>query len=845
MRIHHSLGLLWVALFYAAPATADSIFPPAPSVAVSSATERGGAALSASDSIRHLSEVAIAPRTLAESGISGRAIAPSATAQATAPNTETISAETIGTETISAETISADNPPQPTFRVAPQIGTRFTTQGAGTDTIVGFEGFVPIAQRSGQNLTYAEGRLQISTENGTLGSNALLGHRFLTKSQQQIIGGYLAYDHRNTGDASFNQLGAGVEYLSDKFDVRANAYLPLGDRRSAIGTPAISNLSFRANELAIERSQAFQEALPGVDLEIGTKLFNLGETGSVRGYIGGYYYGGNSSFAGFRSRLVARPNNSITTALTLQTDSRFDTRVLFSLGIQLPGSGASRPRSTSSMLTRLGESPERQASILVDDYVKRQVEVAINPTTGRPWKFQFVNLGIGTGNGTFENPAGTLVQVLPTARSGDLVYVNAGTNPGIAEFTIPDGVSVVSTALITSIATQLGFVPLPNGGTGIRPQITGPVTLGNSTRLFGFEISSGPSVGIRGQSIRDIDLADNLIASIGAGGISLVDVTGELRIINNEINQLGSNPASSQAPGIFLQNSTGNTTATIAQNTISNATGSGIAANASGTAEISAKIERNRINQPGFNGIFGVAEGRGNLRFQVINNQVVGTASSLRAGIGVGARGDGNTIAEIIDNQVFGFTNADAEGIRLFAQDNAQITTAIARNTITVNRRGILVTAGTTARVAATIEDNTATGNLEEGILITGGIEQGAVGVGSPQVASILNGNRVADNRVSGIGYGDLAAMSFSAGSRVCLQLANNNIGTLTLADIANPALGAPFNTVPLSLLGGVVSLELPVTLTNFGSNAIAVVSPTTTTLWSRTNRPAESCRLP
>jgi hypothetical protein len=140
------------------------------------------------------------------------------------------------------------------------------------------------------------------------------------------------------------------------------------------------------------------------------------------------------------------------------------------------------------------------------------------------------------------------------------------------------------------------------------------------------------------------------------------------------------------------------------------------------------------------------------------------------------------------------------------------------------------------------MDNNTATRNLEEGILVVGGINGTASG-GSPQVAAIITNNRVTGNTTSGNGLGDVGVATFASGARVCLQLANNQIGILTLADTANPGLGSPFDTPPLSQLSGVVSVELPVMLTNPGTNTIATITPATSLIWSRTNIPAGSCR--
>lgn len=847
------LGLLWAALFSAAPALANPI--------------------------HRLSQLDRTPRTLAEAGISGEPIVPASSF---------LLSDNLFIPTRIIRVGPSELLTEPRL-ITPQVGARFTSQGAGTDAFVGIEGFVPIAQELGQSLTYLEGRLQLSTERGTLGSNLLFGHRFLSDSKQQIMGGYLAYDRRNTGDAIFNQLGIGFESLSETFDARANVYLPFGNSSRSIGTSQIGGLSFRANELNIERLQAIQEALPGFDVEIGTRLFKLGQ-GAVRGYVGGYHYGGDrGSFTGFRSRLVIRPTDLVSAGVTLQTDSRFDTRLMFTVGMQFPGSGstqASRPLTDSnitikpnskpdgnitididsirpltlskegwnyvppvipkpSLLARLGESPDRQTSILVDQSVRRSVELAINPATGQPWRFQFVNLGVGTGDGTFEAPAGSVAGVLPTARSGGIVYVTAGTNPGIPGFRIPDGVAVISDAPQTTIVTQFGKLLLPNGGTGILPRITSTVTLGNDTVLAGFQIANSPGVGILGQNIRDVKIENNQITNTGSESIRLDNTTGTVTIRGNQINGTAPNTSLNQSPGILLSNTLGTTTATIADNSVANTSGTAIVVNATGTSDITATIERNRIDRPGFNGILGRAEGNGKLMAQIINNELTGSDSSLRAGIGIGARENGRTMGTVSGNQVSGFTNPDAEGIRVFAEGNSQTIATLIGNTLNNNRRGMFVTAGTTSKIQATIRDNRVTDNLEEGIFVTGGIEQNAVGIGTPQVAAIIDNNRIQNNRTSGNGYGDLVGMSFSTGTQVCLQLTNNQIGGLTLADTANPVLGVPFNTVPLSLLAGRVSLELPVTIANPGSNTIATVSPATSSLWSGTAIPVNTCRLP
>jgi trimeric autotransporter adhesin len=617
------------------------------------------------------------------------------------------------------------SPVQPSasiLRISPKIGARFTSQGGGTSSVFGFEGFVPLDQQPGQNLTYVEGRLQVATDNGALGGNVLLGHRFLTESKKAIVGTYLSYDNRNTGNASFHQLGAGFEHLSDAIDFRFNAYLPVGNSRAELSNQPIGPVRFQGNGLGIDRLQVFQQALAGMDVEIGTKLANLGK-GSLRGYIGGYYYGGdNSNFAGFRTRLVAKPSDTIAAGLTLQTDSRFDTRVMFSLGVAFPGSGGSAPEDTS-VLARLGESPDRQQSILVDQFNKSSFEAGINPNTGKPWFIQHVIAGTGTGGGTFEAPAGNIAAVLPKARSGGLVYVQAGSNPGMPGFTIPDGVSVVSNVERESIPTQFGNVPLPNSGSGIRPTITGPIILGNDTVLAGFEILNSSGHGVEGKNIRNVTIANNDIFDSKLNGIKLENVTGKVNVIDNLIDNIENNnngnnnngndgEPSPQAQvaqvankasiepqdGILVTNSTGVTNLTIEGNEITNSSRSGLLVELLGNAQGSVTIADNGVYDNQLFGIVVAPEGKAKATIQITDNDTA--------------------------------NNGTTQGINILSRDTAQSEVLIDRNRL--QRDSILVQGSESSRVVATISNNLVTGDalsLTSGIIFSG--QNNSVSVGN------------------------------------------------------------------------------------------------------------------
>jgi trimeric autotransporter adhesin len=95
------------------------------------------------------------------------------------------------------------------LRVSPRLGIRHDSSGAGYDGFTTFEGFLPLRQTPGENLTFLDTRLLLDND-GKLGGNVVLGHRFYEGKGDRLWGGYLGFDLRNTDASGFSQLGIGV-----------------------------------------------------------------------------------------------------------------------------------------------------------------------------------------------------------------------------------------------------------------------------------------------------------------------------------------------------------------------------------------------------------------------------------------------------------------------------------------------------------------------------------------------------------------------------------------------------------------------------------------------------------
>ncbi|MBS3030686.1 MAG: right-handed parallel beta-helix repeat-containing protein (plasmid) [Dolichospermum sp. DET50] len=654
-----------------------------------------------------------------------------------------------------------------TATISPRFGVSYTTEGAGYNSFGSFEGFVPLFQTSGSNLTFLEGKLLWDTES-TLGGNVVLGYRTYNRQSKRVLGGYVSYDIRDTGKSSFNQLGTGLESLGKIWDFRANAYVPIGDTQNQVSSNFLGTSQFGQNSLLLDRVRLFESAMTGFDMEAGGKLVALG-SGDLRGYGGLYYYAGEGSdgVIGIKGRLVARPSDNFGLSLSVQNDSLFDTRVVLSVAANFP---ASRPRNVNSndSLARIGESVERQAAITVNQRQQIDTVAAINPDTSNPYRFLQVNLGEGTGNGTVESPFGTVANALAVAQTNDIIYVQSGKNPGIPGFTIPNGVSVLSNSPVQILNTaQVSAVQLPLSGTGILPQVTETITLGNNNTISGFAIALNNATSnsaITGTNISNPTIRDNTITSLGGSGIQLNNVSGKAIIANNNlINSLNS--------GLTIDNRTGLVELLINNNQISNNSRFGINIGLTGDTVIStANITNNVIENNGSQGLRIATALTATTPIQFIPH--TGKIQQLNI--------SGNTV-----------NSNNRDGIAIVGNSDIDNLT-IANNKITNNaRRGLTIPTGENAKINIFMEGNTLTGNAIDGIAFLPGINSQVfvnakfntiTGNIETDFNAEVEGNanlilQLSDNKIG------IFNTAIDEEGKACLRLNNNQIEALNLSN--------------------------------------------------------------
>ncbi|MGB3672000.1 MAG: right-handed parallel beta-helix repeat-containing protein, partial [Phormidesmis sp.] len=665
------------------------------------------------------------------------------------------------TETTATEATAAD------LRISPHFGLDLNTprNGDNGNSFGRVSAFLPLFQTPGRHLTFISTAGRVDTE-GNLGGNVSLGHRFAL-SRDTVLGGYLAYDVRDTGQNTFSQIGLGAEVMGENWTAQLNGYIPVGDTTVQVGETTSggsgAGVQFQNNQLVMlvaGGTQMFESALGSVEAGASVKLADLGVYGDLWGFGSAYYV---SNTLGGSLQLDHRLGSLLRIGLGAQSDRIFGTQVFASIGTRFGTAGRTRAANPSlnkqadpqidpqtSSVDQSNRQPaglwpqlaaadiNRNSSILVRLEVQEtatETLVAINPETGQAYRFRHVvpdAAAANQGDGTAESPFTTLGSGIADAANtglsdvsdGEMVYVRSGdsrTN-AIAPFTIPAGVQVHSDAIAAILPTQFGDIRLPNSGTGIRPLVNGSgstgITLsGGNNQISGFEIDgSANGISLNNPS-GTVTIENNLISNTTNRALSLAQSTGVASVIvnNNTINT-----ATQDGIRVELTN-TADLTLALTNNQINNITasdGDGIDIEANNTSRANLTIANNQINQAGNSGI---------------ELETCGNTTTTACTASFSATVTGNTISRSGGDGILFFHNSN-QPAQLTIESNQVQQSGIAQTGVTNNAGnplpvpgnggfGIMAATFADGDLTLTIENNTVTDSQDEKIAIINNLE--------------------------------------------------------------------------------------------------------------------------
>ena len=464
-----------------------------------------------------------------------------------------------------------------------RVGIRYTSPkgigyNTGYTTVEGF--FSPNHFYQDAWIPFLDLRAHV-LDSGNFASNLGAGLRYLCTSR--IWGGGLYYDFRSTQRKNYNQLSLGLESLGTVWDYRINGYLPVSTTKSHYYGTEFE--SFSGNSLLIKQRRQF--AMGGFNGEVGVHFDQI-KMAPIYIAAGPYYLVGShqATWGGKVRARVAFYDEMFRIEANTAYDHFFKWTGQGEFSINIPfgprakvNSTENRSCSTAMALNRRAVQPVDREEIIP---VGKQsiVASAIDPTTGEPFSFLFVD-NTSHSNGTYESPYNTLAAAETNSSAGDIIYIfpGDGTTTGMdSGIVLKDNQKLWGSGVGQVLTTNAGTIQIPAQSVGTlngvvyNPIISNSgtvVTLANGNEISGLFLQNGGSAdAISVSNKTNASVSNCTIAGAnvqGGTGFSGTELAGTLTINNCILNQ---NVA------VSLTNSTTNLQTTITNSNISGGDGS-------------------------------------------------------------------------------------------------------------------------------------------------------------------------------------------------------------------------------------------------------------------------------
>jgi hypothetical protein len=604
-------------------------------------------------------------------------------------------------------------------------------------------------------------------DNGKWAANAGIGLRKMKWSRVQ--GAYVYYDYRNTKRNNYNQVSFGLETLGNWWDLRLNGYVPLGKTISAPYHFGFDR--FSGNNLFLTRK--FEYALAGANAEVGVYLFKS-DGFNLYTAAGPYYLKGKlgSGVWGGEARLRGEYKNYVGFEVNYSYDHIFKNIAQGQVFFKIPFGPRSRvQKKVPDSCTRSEFLYERMIEPVAKNEIipvnKKKVEsIAINPATGDPYTFWFVN-NTSNSAGTFESPFHTLVAAQDISAVGDIIYIFPGdlsTTGMAAGITLKDNQKLWGSAIPHILNTTLGSVEIPSFtpaqlfrnihpviSLALAPVITNKVgndvvTLANNNEISGIYIQNLTGNGITGSSMSNLIVTNCIIQGpnfdqTNAYGINLSNVVGAVLIDSNMIFQgiVGINITASD-----LQS----TTYTISNNNASCLAidevpgfGNFLVTSYTNCTDLSTIISGNNFNVSNtpINMTFDTTtQGMQPYTVVVDNNQIKGNgAEPLVFGLSVFTLNDFSNVNLSLTNNFINTPNTD--GVLIVQNGNSQMDFKIENNVFNTWDSGLSIVLNNSAQLTGSVINNTFLYDNQAGIVISA--------ANSAAIPSLL----IADNEIWGV----------------------------------------------------------------------------------------------
>ncbi len=305
---------------------------------------------------------------------------------------------------------------------------RYNTNSYGQDGVGNLDIGTMQVVTMDDTAAFLDGQVTMNDVDG-VGFNVGLGYRWLDfppyaaeSGRMEGVSVWADGTHTDAGNF-FPQVGVSLESLGELWDIRANGYIPVGQREQVGAFKPTNQIGFLGNSIAELTQATADRSFYSAELEIARRL---GVNRDAWGFAGPYFVANDTDDgAGFRVGLRGYAYPDLLLQIAVSHDDVFDTNAAFSV-VWFVGRTRTNFQPACSTADRIRE-PVMRNDYVVLSHSTRQGGTALTNPDGTALRFVHVASSAAPGgDGTFEHPYDMLTDANGTgSQKGDTIFVHS------------------------------------------------------------------------------------------------------------------------------------------------------------------------------------------------------------------------------------------------------------------------------------------------------------------------------------------------------------------------------------------------------------------------------------
>ena len=616
---------------------------------------------------------------------------------------------------------------------------------------------------------FFDGQVTLNESDG-VGFNLGVGYRWMNfpayaanSGRMDGVSVWADGTHTDAGNF-FPQVGVSYESLGERWDVRANGYIPIGNDEQVGAFEATNQVGFEGNSISNITRATVDRSFYAAELEVARRLGNQRD---AWGFAGPYFVANDEEDgAGFRAGMRGYAYPDLLLQVAVSNDDVFDTYATFS-AVWFVGRTRTNYQPACSTPDRFREPVMRNDYVVLSHTNRFGGNPLTNPD-GTALRVVHVDSDAAPGGtGTAESPFDMLTDVNNAgSQEGDIILAHStSVFTGESSVILKDDQRLLGEGnnFVHRVATlQRGTIDIPESSPGARalarPQVVGStsdaIQLANGNEVANFDFQDINGDAISGTGLSGNSNLHDLNVTGGTGfAVSLTDVASTSAVT---LNQLTYDGETTSAGGVQLQNFDGTFNGSNSSLTNGATTGAGIQilGDTAGTITFADTVTLNSLDGTAVD----INGGAGDLFTGTVTvasdiNNDTGRSVSIQ---GV-SNGSISLTGDLTDTGQGILVNSNSGGLILFAGDLDMDTTANTAVTVTDNAGAEIDFPGKVDIVTTSGDGFVATGPASGGGTLTMSAANNTISTDTGQILKITNMTisnsdvRVADvNRTTG-----------------------------------------------------------------------------------------------